>query len=102
MAGLGLVLAEEIGDILTEFSIFDKVVAATVDNAANMDVAIKKAAICEARLLCSHTQCSCTKALLIDCSHSVDGEDLWHHRVGEEVVHGQVLREKQDFLSKNH
>lgn len=37
----GLV-AEEIGDILTDFGISDKVVALTVDNASNMDVAIKR------------------------------------------------------------
>lgn len=38
----GNVIAEEIGDILDEFNIKDKVVAITVDNAANMDVAVKK------------------------------------------------------------
>lgn len=41
-AQTGLVVAEEIGDVLTDFGIFDKVVAVTVDNAANMDVAIKR------------------------------------------------------------
>ncbi|KAJ8375518.1 hypothetical protein SKAU_G00060980 [Synaphobranchus kaupii] len=40
-AQTGPVVAEEIGDVLTEFGIFDKVVPVTVDNAANMDVAIK-------------------------------------------------------------
>lgn len=38
----GEVIAKEIGDILEEFCIKDKVVAVTVDNAANMDVAVRK------------------------------------------------------------
>lgn len=37
----GLVVAKEIDGILEEFQINRKVVAATVDNAANMDVALK-------------------------------------------------------------
>ncbi|XP_034538951.1 zinc finger BED domain-containing protein 1-like [Notolabrus celidotus] len=41
----GPVIAEEIGDILDEFKIKEKVVAITVDNAANMDVAVKKMSI---------------------------------------------------------
>lgn len=38
----GDTVAEEIGDILGEFNLKVKVVAVTVDNAANMDVAVKK------------------------------------------------------------
>ncbi|KAJ4944585.1 hypothetical protein JOQ06_013128 [Pogonophryne albipinna] len=38
----GIVIAEEIADVLTDFGIFDKIVAVTVDNAANMDVAIHR------------------------------------------------------------
>ena len=41
----GQVIAEEIGDILDEFDVKEKVVAITVDNAANMDVAVKKMSI---------------------------------------------------------
>lgn len=37
----GLIVAEEIKSILEEFQINNKVVAATVDNASNMDVALK-------------------------------------------------------------
>ncbi|KAK9536025.1 hypothetical protein VZT92_005847 [Zoarces viviparus] len=37
----GLVVADEINSILVEFSLNAKVVAATVDNASNMDVALK-------------------------------------------------------------
>lgn len=37
----GLVVADEINCILEEFQINTKVVAATVDNASNMDVALK-------------------------------------------------------------
>ena len=37
----GLVVADEITSILVEFSLKTKVVAATVDNASNMDVALK-------------------------------------------------------------
>ncbi|XP_034093328.1 zinc finger BED domain-containing protein 1-like isoform X2 [Gymnodraco acuticeps] len=41
-AQTGIVIAEEIADVLTDFGIFDKIVAVTVDNAANMDVAIHR------------------------------------------------------------
>lgn len=37
----GFVVGDEIGDFLTDFGISDKVVAFTVDNASNMDIAIK-------------------------------------------------------------
>lgn len=41
-AQAGCVVAEEISDVLSEFCISDKIVAITVDNAANMAVAIKR------------------------------------------------------------
>ncbi|KAL7404682.1 hypothetical protein ABVT39_018171 [Epinephelus coioides] len=41
-AQTGAVVAEEIEEILQEFGISEKVVAATVDNAGNMNVAMKK------------------------------------------------------------
>ncbi|XP_056451221.1 zinc finger BED domain-containing protein 4-like isoform X2 [Gadus chalcogrammus] len=41
-AQTGIAVAEEIEGILEEFGVKEKVVAATVDNAANMDVAVKK------------------------------------------------------------
>ncbi|KAF3847296.1 hypothetical protein F7725_020324 [Dissostichus mawsoni] len=41
-AQTGIVIAEEIADVLTDFGIFDKIVAVKVDNAANMDVAIHR------------------------------------------------------------
>ncbi|CAM4695027.1 unnamed protein product [Leuciscus chuanchicus] len=85
-------VAEEIGDILKEYAIFDKVVAATVDNAANMDIAIKRL-VCETGLLCSHTQSYSTESLLPDRTIIV-----WMKRSSMAKV---VLREKQDLLSKN-
>lgn len=41
----GEVIAEEIGDILEKCSIKEKVVAITVDNAANKDAAVKKMSV---------------------------------------------------------
>ncbi|XP_034051117.1 zinc finger BED domain-containing protein 1-like [Thalassophryne amazonica] len=41
-AQTGAAVAEEIGNILDHFKVRDKVVAATVDNAGNMDVALKR------------------------------------------------------------
>lgn len=41
-AQTGEVVAQEVEAILKEFGIWEKVVAATVDNAANMNVAMKK------------------------------------------------------------
>ena len=41
-AQTGCVVAEKISDVLSEFGIFDNIIAITVDNAANMDVTIKR------------------------------------------------------------
>ncbi|XP_030196906.1 zinc finger BED domain-containing protein 1-like isoform X1 [Gadus morhua] len=41
----GVAIAEEIGDILEEFGVKEKVVAITVDNAANMDVAVRRMSV---------------------------------------------------------
>lgn len=40
-AQTGQVVAEKINDVVQEFGIMDKISAVTVDNAANMDIAIK-------------------------------------------------------------
>lgn len=40
-AQTGMVVAEEINEVLEEFKISDKIVAATVDNAGNMSVALR-------------------------------------------------------------
>ena len=62
-AQTGIAVAEEIEGILEEFGVKEKVVAATVANAANMDVAVKKLNII--RFPCfAHTQLrSCTTAI---------------------------------------
>lgn len=41
-AQTGPIVAEKISEVLQEFDVMDKIVAVTVDNAANKDVAIKK------------------------------------------------------------
>lgn len=69
-AETGLVVAEEIGNFLTDFGIFDKIVAVTVDNALNMDLAIKRLQF--VKLGC-FAQFSCTESLLIARTDSVDG-----------------------------
>jgi hypothetical protein len=85
-AQTGIVVAEEIGDILKEFGVFDKVVAVTVDNAANMDVAIKRLQF--VKLGCfAHSLNLAAQSLY--SSSSVDCKDSCHHRLDEEVVHGE-------------
>jgi putative aminopeptidase FrvX len=51
----GEVVAEEISDILEEFEIEQsKIVAVTIDNAGNMNVAIKRLHNPKNRMLCAH------------------------------------------------
>ncbi|XP_056120666.1 zinc finger BED domain-containing protein 6-like [Rhinichthys klamathensis goyatoka] len=53
-AQTGIAVAEEIEGILEEFRVKEKVVAATVDNAANMDVAVKTK-YHQVYMFCAHT-----------------------------------------------
>ncbi|CAL8363154.1 unnamed protein product [Boreogadus saida] len=52
----GPVVAEEIHSILEEFKLTGNVIAGTVDNASNMDVALKNLHFFESWVLCPHTQ----------------------------------------------
>ena len=102
-AQIGLVVAEEIGDILTDFGIFDKVVAVTVDNAPNMDVAIKRLQF--VKLGCfAHTLNLAAQSL-----YSLNAVTQWTAKIRAIIVWMKrssmakiVLREKQDLLSKLH
>ena len=101
VAQTGPVVAEEISDILQEFGILEKVVAVTVDNAANMDVAIKKLKI---------TKLGCfahTLNLGAQSIYSVAAVSKWTARIRDIVVWMKkssmakvVLKEKQKILSK--
>lgn len=88
-AQTAIVVAEEIGDILKEFGVFDKVVAVTVDNAANMHVAIKRLQFVKIGCFAHFTQPSSTKSVLQQLSGSVDCKDSSHHRLDEEVIDGK-------------
>ncbi|XP_037548893.1 E3 SUMO-protein ligase ZBED1 [Nematolebias whitei] len=98
-AQTGGVVAEEISNILTEFCIFDKVVAITVNNAASMDEAIKRLQL--VKICCfAHTLNIATQRL-----YAVDSLNQWVAKVRTIVVWMKrclvakmVLREKQELL----
>lgn len=102
-AQTGLVVAEEIVDVLTEFGIFDKVVAATVDNAANMDLAIKKLQCvklgCFAHTLNLAAQSLFSLTAVAQWTAKIRGIIVW---ITWSFMANIVLQEKQDLLSKNH
>ncbi|KAK5877273.1 hypothetical protein CesoFtcFv8_024795 [Champsocephalus esox] len=71
-AQTGIVI--EIADVLTDCGIFDKIVAVTVDNAANMDVAIHRLQF--VKLGCfAHTLNLAAQSLLIGHHVSMDSKD---------------------------
>ncbi|CAL9685086.1 unnamed protein product [Knipowitschia caucasica] len=98
-AQTGIVVAEEIGDILKEFCVFDKVVAVTVDNAANMDVAIKRLQFvklgCFAHTLNLAAQSLYSSSLVAQWTAKIRAIIVWMKRSSMAKV---VLREKQDVL----
>ncbi|XP_073693674.1 E3 SUMO-protein ligase ZBED1-like [Garra rufa] len=99
-AQTGPVVAEEINEVLQEFGIMDKIVAVTVDNAANMDVAIKRLQFI--KLGCfAHTL-----NLGAQRVHSVASVAKWTAKIRNIVVWMKrsslaktVLREKQQVLN---
>lgn len=102
-AQTGCVVAEEISDVLSEFGISDKIVAVTVDNAANMDVAIKRLRF--VKLCCfAHTLNLAAQSL-----YSLNSVSQWVAKVRTIVVWMKrcsmakvVLGEKQQLLRKTH
>ncbi|XP_030273111.1 zinc finger BED domain-containing protein 1-like isoform X1 [Sparus aurata] len=98
-AQTGIVVAEEIGDILKEFGVFEKVVAVTLDNAANMDVAIKRLQFvkigCFAHSLNLAAQSLYSSSLVGQWTAKIRAIIVWMKRSSMAKV---VLREKQDVL----
>ncbi len=97
----GEIVAEEIGDILDEFNIKDRVVAVTVDNAANMDVAVKKMSI---KTICcfAHTLNIAAQKL-----YTIPSVSQWARRIRAMVVWLKrsslakpVLKDKQRLLGR--
>lgn len=102
-AQTGWVVAEEISDVLSEFGISDKIVAVTVDNAANMDVAIKHLRFVK---LCCFAH---TLNLAAQSIHSLNSVSQWVAKVRTIVVWMKrclmakvVLQERQELLRKTH
>lgn len=98
----GPVVAEEISDILQEFGIVDKILAVTVDNAANMDVAIKRLQFiklgCFAHTLNLAAQSVYSLASVAKWTAKIRDVVVWMKRSS---MAKPVLREKQQVLSKH-
>ena len=83
-AQTGIAVAEEIEVILEEFGVKEKVVAATVDNAANMDVAVKKLNIIKFHVLRTHS----SEAVQLQYSFQLGSKDSFCDCMDEEIPHG--------------
>lgn len=101
-AQTGPAVAEEIDGILEEFGVREKVVAATVDNAANMSVAVKSLHLI--KLPCFAHTLNLGAQKLYNCNTISN----WVARIRSVVVWMKrshmakvVLKEKQELLSKN-
>ncbi|XP_039876078.1 E3 SUMO-protein ligase ZBED1-like [Simochromis diagramma] len=98
-AQTGTAVAEEIDEILEEYGIKDKVVAATVDNAANMDVAVKKLQIlkfpCFAHTLNLGAQKLYNCPAISNWAARIRSVIVWMKRSHMAKV---VLKEKQELL----
>lgn len=95
----GEVIAKEIGDIVEDFSIKNKVVAVTVDNAANMDVAIRKMNVQKIGCFAHTLNLSAQKI------YTIPGVMKWASRIRAIIVWLKrstlakpVLKEKQQLL----
>lgn len=100
-AQTGAVVAEEIKDILQEFSLSDKVVAATVDNASNMNVAMKQLPLIKIGCF-AHTLNLAAQKI-----HQCNVVTNWAARartvvkwMRKSTMAKTVLKEKQQLLSK--
>lgn len=95
-------MAEEIGEILQEFGIVDKVVAVTVDNAADMDAALKRIQFkklgCFAHTLNLGAQKVYSVASVANWTAKIRDVVIWLKRSSMAKT---VLREKQQILSKH-
>lgn len=100
-AQTGTAVAEEIDEILAEHGVREKVVAATVDNVANMDVAVKKLQIvkfpCFAHTLHLGAQKLYNCTAISNWAARIRSVIVWMKRSHMAKV---VLKEKQDLLSK--
>lgn len=100
-AQTGIAVAEEIEGILEEFGVKEKVVAATVDNAANMDVAVKTLNIikfpCFAHTLNLGAQKLYNCNTVSNWAARIRSVIVWMKRSHMAKV---VLKEKQQLLSK--
>lgn len=98
-AQTGTAVAEEIEGILEEFGVREKVVAATVDNAANMDVAVKKLDIvkfpCFAHTLNLGAQKLYNCSTISNWAARIRSVIVWMKRSHMAKV---VLKEKQNLL----
>nr|XP_055050617.1 E3 SUMO-protein ligase ZBED1-like isoform X2 [Misgurnus anguillicaudatus] len=99
-AQTGVVVAEEIGDILDEFGIRSKIAAITVDNASNMNVAVQKLDLvkigCFAHTLNLGAQSVYTIASVAKCTAKIRDVIVWMKR---STMAKTVLREKQQILN---
>ena len=99
----GPVVAEEIHSILEEFKLTGKVIAATVDNASNMDVALKNLHFlkvgCFAHTLNLAAQKVYGIPAVTNWCAKIRSVVLWLKR---STMSKTVLREKQRLLSKHH
>ncbi|CAI5676760.1 unnamed protein product [Oreochromis niloticus] len=98
-AQTGTAVAEETDEILEEYGIKDKVVAATVDNATNMDVAVKKLQIlkfpCFAHTLNLGAQKLYNCPAISNWAARIRSVIVWMKRSHMAKV---VLKEKQELL----
>ncbi len=95
-AQTGPVVAEEIEAILKEFSIDLKgIVGVTVDNAYNMDVAVRRLKILKLGMLRTYVEPWSTKSLQCSVGEQVGSQDTNDHRLDEKEQHGQGRLERK-------
>ncbi|KAJ8262155.1 hypothetical protein GJAV_G00163080 [Gymnothorax javanicus] len=98
---MGTAVAEEIEGILEEFGVKEQVVAATVDYAANMDVAVKKLNIikfpCFAHTLSLGAQKLYKCNIVSNWAARIRSVIIWMKRSHMAKID---LKEKQQLLSK--
>lgn len=98
-AQTGVMVAKEIGDILDEFGMRGNVAAVIVNNAPNMDEAVKKLHIIKIVCFAQTLNLGAQSLYTITSVAKIRDVIVWMKRSS---MAEPVLREKQHILSKDH
>ena len=91
----GPVVVKEIASVVDQFHLREKIIAATVDNPSNMDVALRNLDFFKSRMLCSHAQPSSKKGSQHSCSFQLVCQNPCSCVVAEALIPEQNYAQRE-------